>query len=71
MPLHWWFRFENGNEKYFMLLKIVRLWRGLSLFRVRNIKDVVKQYFRWSMNRVLQDEEKANQKHVDYNMINE
>lgn len=53
VPMHWWIRFDNGNEKYFMLIKIVRLWRGLSLFRVRNIKDVIKNYFRWSMNRVL------------------
>lgn len=71
VPLHWWFQFDNGNEKYFMLIKIVRLYRGLSLFRVRNIKDVIKNYFRWRMNTVLQDKDKANQKVVDYNQINE
>lgn len=67
IPYHMIFEFNNGQEKLLLLVKLVRLYRGLSLFRAKNIKFYMKAFFKWKINRVLKDKNVANTKDVDYN----
>lgn len=67
VPLHWMFKFENGQEKLLILVKTVRLWRGLSIFKAKYIKYYLSSYFKWRQKAVLDDPDICNSKFGDYN----
>ena len=65
LPFQWMFAFDNGQEKLFLLVKLIRLVRGLSIFQPKYIKHHVSSYFKWRTRLVLKEPEKANSKLVD------
>ena len=61
---------EGGKERFFILIKIIRLLNGFKVFQVRNLMEVINSYYQKKLDNIIENNpELAEDTNVDNNNI--